>query len=612
MSRPPGGAAFGPPRTRAAAFAVSAAACLAVAACDAKPPGPPPAAPVAPAAAAAPALPVFVDVAKEAGLVAVNHTGRSGEKDWVATAMGGGAIVLDYDQDGRMDIVFVDGTMLTSDGKVEYDDEWRTRVFHNDGGMKFTDVTKKCGVDIKAFGIGGASCDYDADGFPDFYVCCWGRNYLMRNRGDGTFEDVTDKAGVRGDDRDFSTACCWGDVNGDGIQDLYVVNYVDQRRVIDENVANHVPRRNDRWNGYEVYMGPRGLPGQTDRLYLGNGDGTFRDVTATNLQPEWPPRYGFQAVMTDIDNDGDLDIYVPNDGQANLLWINDGHGKFVEQAFESGVAVDDEGKENSSMGVDVADPNRDGWLDIFVTNFAYEHSVLYINGTGRTGRRSFTDRSAAYGIVNPSSRQIAWGTKLLDYDNDGNLDLFMACGHVYGELEGMEQKTGSTYKEKCLLLRGDGVPGHPFEDVSATSGPALQESRVWRGAAFADFDDDGDLDVFVTALNDPCALFRNDGGNRNNFLVLRLVGKGGMRDPSGARVTVYLADGKPHLEELHHGISFCGDNDPRFFFGLGAETAAARVEVRWPGGETQTFEHVAGRTAYVLEQGKTKLRKDVR
>jgi hypothetical protein len=215
-------------------------------------------------------------------------------------------------------------------------------------------------------------------------------------------------------------------------------------------------------------------------------------------------------------------------------------------------------------------------------------------------------------VVEPPSRRISWGTKLLDYDNDGNLDLFLACGHVYGELEGMEQKTGSTYRERCMLFHGAGSPTSMFEDVSARSGPAFEESRVWRGAAFADFDDDGDLDVFLTSLNGPCGLFRNDGGNRNNFLVLRLVGKGGLRDPSGARVTVWLADGKPHMEELHHGVSFCGDNDPRFFFGLGKEESAARVEVRWPGGETQSFENVAGRTAYVLEQGKKKLKKDVR
>ncbi len=596
-------------RSRSLAAAVAAA--FAVAACDSRAPGPDPPAPT-PSTPPVPTLPVFVDVARQAGLTAENHTGRPGEKDWLAAAMGGGAIVLDYDQDGRMDLVVVDGTMLTAEGVLEYHDAWRTRVYHNDGGLRFTDVTAKSGVDIKAFGVGGASCDYDADGLPDFYVCCWGRNFLMKNRGDGTFEDVTDESGVRGDDADFSTACCFGDVNGDGVLDLYVANYVAMREVIDRTRALHRPGRNTMWGNYSVYSGPRTLPGQVDRLYFGNGDGTFREVTATNLAPEDPPAYGFQAVMTDLDNDGDLDIYVANDGVRNLLWVNDGKGHFLERGVGSGVAVDCDGKENSSMGVDVADVNRDGWLDIFVTNFVEEHHTLYINGSGAAKRRTFSDRSHSYGIVQPSAWRIAWGTKLLDYDNDGELDLFMACGHVYGDLPELEARTGSSYEQRCMLFRGVGAPTHAFADVSDRSGPALAMKRVWRGAAFADFDDDGDLDVFLTALNGPCALFRNDGGERGNHLVLRLIGKGGLRDPCGARVTVYLEDGVPRMEELHHGISFCGDNDPRLFFGTGAETSAKRVEVRWPGGETQRFDDVRTRDAYVVEQGKTRLRKDRR
>lgn len=574
--------------------------------------GPGSAAPVQTPVASPPSgPPVYVDVAHEAGIDVENHTGLPGEKDWVGAAMGGGVIVLDYDADGRMDAVVVDGTMLTVEGDVKYDDSWRTRVFHNDGGMRFTDVTARSGVDLRAFGLGGASCDYDADGWPDFYVCCWGRNHLFHNRGDGTFEDVAERAGVAGRDDEFSTACAWGDVDGDGVQDLYVANYVDLASVIAKNRASGTPGRSSTWKGMAVYPGPRGLPGQEDRLYLGNGDGTFRDVTATNLPKENPPRYGFQAVMSDLDNDGDLDVYVANDGVPSFLLVNDGHGKFAECGVAAGVARDVDGHALSSMGVDIADVNRDGWLDVFVTNFAFEHNVLYLNRTGRRGVLHFDDASNASNVAAPAITRVSWGTKLLDYDNDGEVDLFCACGHVYGDIPEFEKNTGSSYREACLLERGAGPPTHSFVDVSATSGPAFAERRVWRGAGFADFDDDGDLDVLVTALNDRAGLFRNDGGNRNGFLVFRLVGKGKLRDPSGARVTVELAAGS-RTEELHHGASYCSDNDPRLFFGTGAETSARRVEVRWPNGEKQSFENVAARRFYVIDQTKGELREDER
>ncbi len=598
---------------RARAPACAALVLAALAACEGKKDepavGP---APRAAAPAATQAAPWFVDVSKEAGFTAINHTAMPDRKDWVGSVVGGGVIVLDYDQDGLMDLVVVDGTMLDEKGRLSYSDDARTRVYHNDGNMRFTDVTAKSGVDLKGFGVGGASCDYDGDGWPDFYVCGWGCNRLYHNRGDGTFEDVTDKAGVRGAPDDFSTCCCWGDVDGDGVPDLYVSNYLDQKRVIEERNAKRLPTRDTLYHGMLVFPGPRTLPAQKHRLYLGNGDGTFRDVTDTNLGPQNPPRYGFQAVMTDIDNSGKLDIYVADDGVANFLWINDGHGHFVDQAFESGTAVDSVGRPQSSMGVDVADVNRDGWLDIAVTNFALEYNILYLNRTGTTGRRAFDDAAYRYGLAQPCRDRVSWGCKLLDYDNDGELDFFAACGHVYGDLPDFEQHAESSWKQRCVLLHGRGAPDYGFSDVTDAAGPAFAQKRVWRGAAFADFDNDGDLDVFVTALNDRPALLRNDVGQKNDFLVFRLVGKGKLRDPCGARVTVRLADGRPRMEELHHGCSFAGDNDPRLFFGLGREDFAKRVDVRWPDGETQTFTDVAARNFYVVEQGVKTLRKDKR
>ncbi len=579
------------------------------------PAAPAPPAPTLPLAAPAPAvagpLPVFVDVGPEAGITPMNHTGKPLQKDWIVSGMGGGTITLDYDDDGDIDICVVDGTMLTAEGELEYTDDARTRLFRNDGGMKFTEVTQEAGIDIRAFGFGGASCDYDADGHTDFYVCCWGRNFLMRNRGDGTFEDVTAKAGLLGAEWDMSTACAWGDVNGDGVQDVYVVNYLDQWTVINDFRAEGRPGRSAEWRGFKVYVGPPGLPGQVDRLYLGNGDGTFREVTETNLGPQEPERFGFQSVMTDVDNDGDLDIYVANDTQSNYLWINDGKGVFVDRGVEAGVAMDRDCKEQAGMGVDAADVNRDGWIDLFVTNFSHDYNTIYLNQSGRTGgqRVAFLDSTHQLDVARPSYLRLSWGTRLFDYDNDSHLDLFVACGHVYGEIDHFQQQTGSSYRQRCLLLHNQGPPLYKFRDTTDEGGPALALERVWRGATFGDFDDDGDMDVFVTSLNDRAAMFRNDGGNRNAWIGFHLEGKGGLRDPSGARVVLHMPDGRRLLEELHNGAAFCSDNDPRLFFGLGQVTRVPRVEVLWPGGERQTFEDVEGRAVYRLKQGSPELRK---
>src|SRR6185436_6986227 len=258
-----------------------------------------------------------------------------------------------------------------------------------------------------------------------------------------------------------------------------------------------------RWRGALVYTGPKTLRGQVDRLYLGNGDGTFREATESNLGPQDAVGYGFQAVMTDVDNDGDLDIYVANDTQANYLWINDGHGRFVDRAVQAGVAFDSNGTGQSSMGVDAADVDRDGWIDLFVTNLDFDHNTLYVNQTGRVKGVGFKDMSNAFDVARPSYLRVSWGTRFWDYDDDGELDLFVACGHVYGEVDRFTEITGgATYRQRCLLHHNLGSPSRGFEDVTDRSGPAFEESRVWRGAAFADFDDDGDQDVFVSALND--------------------------------------------------------------------------------------------------------------
>jgi len=565
--------------------------------------------PVAGAPAADPTLPVWVDVTAITGITAENHTGKPFQKDWIVSGMGGGTICFDYDSDGDMDLLIVDGTMLTAEGVLEYSDEARTRLFRNDGGMRFTEVTREAGIDIQAFGFGGASCDYDADGHPDVYVCTWGRNFLLHNRGDGTFEDATEKAGLLGRDDDMSTACAWGDVNGDGIHDLYVSNYIDQWALIRECEANGLPGRHCRWRGFNVYCGPPGLEPQYDRLYLGNGDGTFREVTETNLI-EQTPRYAFTPIMTDVDNDGDLDIYVANDTQRNTLWVNDGKGVFKDLGVVAGCASDGDVKDQAGMGVDAADLDRDGRIDLFVTNFSHDHNTLYLNMTRRKDGPLFRDASHAHNVSRLSFLRLCWGTKMFDMDCDSDLDMFVACGHVYGEIDNFSELTGSTYAQRPLLLQNGGPPRMRMEDVTDIGGPALQVARVWRGAVFGDYDDDGDVDIFMTSLNGKPMMMRNDGGNRNAFLRFRLQGKGGQRDPSGARVVVTLPDGAVIFHELHHGASFCSDNDPRLFFGTGAYESVPRVDVGWPDGTKQSFTDVSTRRLYRIEQGRDELLPD--
>jgi hypothetical protein len=526
--------------------------------------------------------------------------------------VGGGAIVLDYDQDGRMDLVVVDGTGLSDAGDRTFDDAWRTRVFRNLGGLKFEETTKKAGVDLQGFGIGGAACDYDSDGRPDFLVCGWGCTRLYRNQGDGTFADVTAQAGLVFAPNDVCTGCCFGDVDGDGVVDLYVSTYLDQQAFIDDCRREGKPARRLEWRGVPVYTGPTGMNGQADHLFMGRDDGTFVDATATRLGKQDPPLFGFQPVMTDVDDDGDLDVYVANDLGANYLWVNDGRGKFKDAGIAAGCALDASGRAQAGMGVDAADVNCDGKIDLVVTNLDFDHNTLYLNRTTTADRPRFDDVSAAANVSKPSYLHVSWGVKLLDYDGDGVLDLFASCGHIFPEADQVGKGLGISYRQRCLLERGLGPPSYAFADVTDAAGPALRDERVWRGAVFADFDDDGDTDVFLTALNDRAALWRNDVGNRNEWVSFRLVGDGRPRDPCGARVTVLVEGGLPRMQELHHGASFCSDNDPRLLFGLGKEKVVRRVDVRWPNGRRQTFKDVAAGRRYVIEQGKDAPREDKR
>ena len=567
--------------------------------CEPPPGAPSPATRPGVGAAAGPFV-TFTDVAKESGLAAhIQHAGNLGEQNWLLETIGGGAIVLDYDADGRMDLLLVDGDGIDIEGNPVGEPGARTRLWHNEGGMRFTDVTQKAGIDLTGYCIGGAAADYDGDGFPDFAVAGYGILRVFRNQGDGTFLDVSREAGMPLVAHDTFSTCAWGDLDGDGHLDLFVTAYGDQYAKIRELADGKLSPRSCVWRGHPVYCGPSGLKHGANRVFFQLPDHTFEDRTKSNL--ESAASYSFQAVMSDLDGDGHLDVYVANDTEANHLLMNDGRGRLVDRAVEAGVAADISFTLQSSMGVDVADYDHDGAMDVFVTNFAHEHNTLYRNRTRRPGRPFFEDVSSKVRISLVPSGTVAWGTKLADFDGDGELDVLVACGHIYTWDE-IDTKGRIGHRQRLQLLRGAGGPVRRFDDVSAAGGAVFHEARLWRGAAFADFDDDGDWDVVVTALRDVPALLRNDGGERSNWIRFDLRGRAGSGTPAGARVEVRLDAETTLYGEVHCGSSFCGSDDPRLLFGVGGVRVIPRVVVRWPGGGRSELTDVATRRTVVVRE----------
>ncbi|MHC4923788.1 MAG: CRTAC1 family protein [Planctomycetota bacterium] len=542
----------------------------------------------------------FVPLGEESGFRPINHTGIPEDKHWIAEAMGGGLITLDYDGDGDQDILFVDGNALDR----EPIEGARTRLFRNDGDFKFTDVTKAAGIDITIFSYGGAAADYDGDGDVDVFVGSLGKNHLLRNNGDGTFTDVGEESGLAGSDRDMSTACAWGDLNGDGHLDLYVSNYIDMWTVIEDFKKEGRVGRSCKWRGFDVYCGPQGLPFQADRLYMAKGDGTFTDASDRLADQEVRP--AFQALMVDFDGDGDLDIYVANDTEPNTLWVNDGQGNFLDDGMISGCAVNSTVAAQAGMGADAGDYDNDGLIDIIVTNFSHDHFTLYQNTTGEPGPDAvltFEDVSVRTGVSQATYTALGWGANFLDADNDGDLDLFFANGHVYGQIDNFAD-SGTSFRQKNLLLRNGGGPRPKFSDVSAASGPGLAVEEVHRGSVTADLDNDGDLDFVVSSLNGPAYVMRNDGGNEGNWIRISLQGKA-PRDPAGAVVRV-TADGLPDQTRIAlRGRSFMGASDPRLIVGMRDATTATAV-VTWPSGETSTFTDLAAGKHWLLVEGAEK------
>ncbi len=526
----------------------------------------------------------LVDVAEQAGITLVNICGGP-SKDYILEVNGNGAAVFDYDNDGDVDVVIVNGSTLAN---LKRGGDQMAALYRNDGTGHFADVTPASGLSMRGWGMGACVADYDDDGFQDLYVTAFGPNVLARNNRNGTFTDVTARAGV-GDSR-WSTNCAFADYDRDGDLDLYVSNYV---AFAEASIPKRGASSSCKYLGIDVMCGPQGLAGEPDTLYRNNGDGTFTDVTRAAGVND-PNLFGFGVIFSDLDADGWPDIFVANDSVPNLLFRNNRDGTFSEIGLGSGLALSGDGKAQASMGVDAADYDGDGRLDVFVTNFSQDYNTLYQN----SAEGFFSDVSHQAGVVPRSLTYLGWGAGFADFDNDGLLDLFVANGHVYPEID--RTGRGSKYLQPKQLFKNQGKGR--FRDVTDEVGGGLLFEASSRGAAFGDFDNDGDIDVLIINMNDRPTLLRNDTDAGNSWIALKLVGKAQNRDAVGARVWLQ-EEGWLQVAEVRSGGSYLSHNDMRVRFGLGRRTKVPAVKVRWPDGGIEWFDGLAPNAIHVIRQG---------
>jgi hypothetical protein len=518
--------------------------------------------------AASPESPVqFVNVAREAGLTIPNVWGGAEHKRYIIEAKGSGLAFFDYDQDGWLDIYLTNGTRF--DEKWAPGQEPTSHLYRNNRDGTFTDVTAKSGLACTGWQTGVCVGDYDNDGWDDLFCCFWGHNILFHNNGDGTFTDVTGKAGVYDDRVRWGSGCTFLDYDRDGNLDLFVCNYI---QLDPKTTGSPGESASCQWKGIPVMCGPRGLTGDKNVLYRNNGDGTFTDVSqkAGILKPG--PRYSITAVSADFDNDGWPDIYVAVDSEPSILFRNNHDGTFTDIAVMAGCAYSENGHEQAGMGVGVADYDCDGWFDIFKTNFADDTCNLYHNN----GDGTFSDVTFASGI-GINNQYVAWGCGFADYDNDGWADIIQVNGHVYPEIAG--HAIGQQFKNPRLVYKNLG--NGQFKDVSSSMGPGINEHYSSRGAAFGDFDNDGDIDVLVLNMNDVPSLLRNDGGNKQNWIKIKLVGTKCSRTAIGARARVVTGN-HSQIDEVRSGSSVMSQSDLRLHFGLGKAQTIDLIEVKWP------------------------------
>ncbi|WP_050061134.1 CRTAC1 family protein [Silvibacterium bohemicum] len=553
-------------------------------------PMPPPPGPVSPIAGTPLGL-QFVDVAAQAGLNAKTIYGGEGKNKYLLETTGCGVAFYDYDHDGWLDIFLVNGWRLEGFAKRM---EPTCHLFNNNRDGTFTDVTAKAG--LLRSGWGQACCvgDYNNDGFDDLFVSYYGQNALFRNNGSGKFTDVTAQAGLAQTKTRWNSGCAFLDYDRDGHLDLFVANYID----LDLKTAPTPESANCAYKGIPVACGPPGLPGGKNILYRNNGDGTFSDVSEKSGMWGTLGNYGLSVAVADFDNDGWPDIYVANDSTAATLYVNQKDGTFRDVAIESGAALSPDGKPQAGMGVSVGDYNRDGSLDIAKTNFAGDTDSLYAN----MGDGSFEDRTYLAGL-GINTRYLGWGIGFFDMDNDGWLDLLVSNGHVYPEVS--SSKTEAPYAEPKYLYRN--LRNGRFEDVSSQGGSGITTPAPARGCAFGDYDNDGDLDVVVNCVNAAPQLLRCDSTWKRSWIKVKAVGVKSNRTGIGARVKVVARTQKDaaltQIDEVRSGGSYYSQNDLRLHFGLDEAMVVDLIEVRWPSGEVDTFEKLAVNRLYILEEG---------